>query len=459
MATVTGDFPFDMADVVSLLDITIRRSLSNQLYTDCPFCGKRGKMNINLEKNAFRCNYCDKSGGMLALFGSIYGISNGQAYRQICELLDKQLQAPAWESRKPLLAVTPNTPAVSKESQDKTFSTLLTLLSLSESHRQKLRERGLTDQQIDLFGFRSAPAYGYVELANKLKEKGCVISGVPGFYPNKQGYWQANFHPRCTGILIPVRALDGKIAGFQTRLDNPITQNGHKTKYIWFSSGTKAHGTSSGSPIHFIGDRKAKIVYVTEGALKAYITHALTGNTFIARAGANQHHNLDTLFQTLKQNGTEEIWEANDMDKFQNIHVMNGSRNVIRIAKEAGLKTAMLNWTPILKGIDDYEYVKRRFPQAYQEILHLERFLADKKEVQIVLQGDRWFKVSKPEGRHSLSQEFIATGMKQGKFTLFFQSNTTEPKLPSCSIMELQYIRAGTEYHTVNAALLQLEQL
>lgn len=83
-------------------------------------------------------------------------------------------------------------------------------------------------------------------------------------------------------------------------------------------------GVTSGNPIHFVGDPCARVVYVTEGALKADIAHALTGRTFVATVGVNNTMGLDELFSFLHRNGTEEIIEAEDMDKYSNEHVSRG---------------------------------------------------------------------------------------------------------------------------------------
>gem|GEM_PF-2441649 len=83
-----SDFPFDIMDVVSLLNLRVRRRQSDSIYTDCPICGdNRGKMNIHIEKNIFRCNYCGESGGMLALYGKTRSIGNSDAYHEICDAM------------------------------------------------------------------------------------------------------------------------------------------------------------------------------------------------------------------------------------------------------------------------------------------------------------------------------------------------------------------------------------
>lgn len=76
-------------------------------------------------------------------------------------------------------------------------------------------------------------------------------------------------------------------------------------KYLTLSSTGKRMGTTSGSPIHFVGDPCSRVVYVTEGCLKADVAHALMHRTFVATLGANNTAKLDELFAFLqpKRNG------------------------------------------------------------------------------------------------------------------------------------------------------------
>ena len=63
------DLPFGIMDVAGLLRLNIRRRAPGQVYVDCPICGdRRGKMNLNTEKDLWRCNYCGEGGGMLSLY-------------------------------------------------------------------------------------------------------------------------------------------------------------------------------------------------------------------------------------------------------------------------------------------------------------------------------------------------------------------------------------------------------
>lgn len=65
------DLPFGIMDVAGLLRLNIRRRAPGQVYVDCPICGdRRGKMNLNTEKDLWRCNYCGEGGGMLSLYSN-----------------------------------------------------------------------------------------------------------------------------------------------------------------------------------------------------------------------------------------------------------------------------------------------------------------------------------------------------------------------------------------------------
>lgn len=282
-------FPYRYEDVVGLLDLHIRHKKPYSIDVDCPFCGdKRGKMNINLQKGVYRCNYCGDSGGMIAMYAKMYHISNQEAYSAICELLCVGETAPRFT---PPIRTTVKTPEVSQELpiapltvRSQTYSYLFSMLRLSATHRQNLRDRGLTDEHIDRYGYKSTPAFGYTKTTALLMEMGCTVEGVPGFYVDDNGAWTMNFHPKCSGIIIPIVGIDAYTAGAQIRLDRPFNER----KYLWLSSTEKNKGSGSRSPVHFVGDPADKVVYVTEGALKATIAHSLSGKSFAAVAGCRR---------------------------------------------------------------------------------------------------------------------------------------------------------------------------
>lgn len=360
------DFPFGIMDVASLLRLNIRRRLPNSVYADCPFCGdKRGKMNLNHVKNVWRCNYCGESGGMIALYAKVYGISNSDAYREICDALQTGYPTPDYEVKpetvKNELDTVPQSELATINELHQTLSLLLEMLTLSTAHREKLLERGLTDGQIDSLGYKSTPLpYLCLSYTERLLKQGCTVQGVPGFYLNDNGKWTVKFQKRTSGILIPVKGIDGLIHGMQIRLDVPIKDKDDDpekegTKYLWLSSSNKKMGVSSGSPVHFVGDPFARAVYVTEGFLKADVTHFLMNRSFVATAGANNTNQLDPLFALLAHNGTQLVVEAQDMDKFRNEHVVKGMSKIYLMARRHQMEAKRLTWNPNFKGVDDWQ--------------------------------------------------------------------------------------------------------
>ena len=96
-----------------------------------------------------------------------------------------------------------------------------------------------------------------------------------------------------------MQCMDGEIAGFQIRLDEPLDDR----KYLWLSSTNRNRGTGSRSPVTFMGDPYDRTVRVTEGILKATVAHSLSGYSFLGTPGVNQYKELKKALVTLKQNG------------------------------------------------------------------------------------------------------------------------------------------------------------
>lgn len=375
----THDMPFGIRDVAELVGIRIRRPSGRGYYADCPFCGdKRGKMHLNTEFDGWKCNYCGEHGGMLNLYGRLRNVDNAEAYRQICEaLMTGDYYAPGCQTSAKAENLKEQT-AQSKKADiaviDKTFTALLSMLTLSKEHREHLRSvRGLSDEQIDRLGYKSTPPFYMCKpLAKRLLEKGYTIEGVPGFYIGKDGNWTVNFNSVTAGFLIPAHGIDGRIGGCQIRLDTPLKDMDDPSdkagaKYIWLSSAGKSGGVSSGSPVFFIGNPYARTVYVTEGGLKAGIAHTLMNRTFAAIAGANNLASLEELFRALSANGTEIIMEAQDMDKYRNVMVNNGASKLYLMAKKYGMECRRLTWNPNYKGVDDWQLALKRQKEGKEE--------------------------------------------------------------------------------------------
>lgn len=402
MGSYPDEFPFGIMEVVELLHLRVRRQQANSVYVDCPFCGdRRGRMNVNFVKNVWRCNHCDEHGGMLALYAKLNHTTTSDAYWEIAEALcdntheeharsgnEAQQQSastgsPSSGTRAAAAGhssserkIVPQSDKASPAEIHQTLSLLLAQLTLRPAHREHLRspKRGLSDEQIEALGFKSTPPpFLCRSITDRLIRQGCKVQGVPGFYRDDSGHWTMAFYKKTSGILIPAIGFDGRLQGFQIMLDVPLKHKDDPpekpgAKYIWFSSSSKTDGTGSGSPVHLIGDPSARVVYVIEGLLKADISHCLTGRTFAAIAGANNTSPLDPLFALLAQNGTEEIIEAHDMDKYNNQMTMAGASKIYLTARKYGMNCRRLTWNPNYKGFDDWQLALRRENQRRKEI-------------------------------------------------------------------------------------------
>ncbi len=365
------EFPFDIEYVVQLLNLRIRRRCADGVYTDCPFCGdNRGKMKVTYEKNIWRCNYCNESGGMLKLYAMAKNISTSEANREICDTI---LNGDSWSNWSPSGIATKRPYENAKPSAlaeihvvHNTITGLLGMLKLSEQHREHLRvKRGLTDEEIERLGYKSTPPFYMCKpLTNRLISQGCTVEGVPGFY-QKDGQWTVSFSTILAGILIPVRGVDGLLRGCQIRLDVPLKNENDAAdkdgaKYVWLSSAGKPMGTSSGSPVHYVGVPNAQVVYLTEGSLKADVAHTLMNRTFAAIAGINNTSQLELMLAYLAENGTQIIVAAPDMDRYRNENVTRGIAKIGFMVRKYGMDFRMLSWNPNYKGVDDWQIAMKR---------------------------------------------------------------------------------------------------
>ena len=394
------DFPFTIVDVAYLLNLHVRHKNAASLDVDCPFCGeKKGKLNLNTKKNVFKCNRCGESGGMLSLYGKIYGLDNQAAYEEIKGALGRNEQAPSYQVRKREIA--PKEPEIPgavpapDHVRHKTYSMFFSMLVLADTHRKNLLKCGFTEQQIEENGYKSTPVFGFRSLTKKLLSAGCTVEGVPGFYQDRDGEWTIHFSNKSSGFLVPVRNMDHMIVGAQIRLDHPYDGR----KYIWLSSTNFHMGTSSGSPVHLAGSPGEKTIFITEGPLKGDLAHSLSGRTFGCVPGANQYANLPPFLREMKQMGTQSVYEAYDMDKLlrtacrgdynekcrqcenyrkdwkqqvipcekkcvKRQNIQRGCQKLTQICRELGLSVKTLtwdmdddgDWAEHVKGVDDYLY-------------------------------------------------------------------------------------------------------
>ena len=310
---------------------------------------KSKKIKIDFANGWFSCKKCDVGGSSpVTLFMHVTDITDSKEAARTMHLLlgdDRNVPRPAPVPKKP----EPESYEVSElPVRHQTYQTMLDLLALSPSHREALKKRGLTDDQIDMLGYKSLPR-DRKQLCRKLLQKGCILEGVPGFFKDKHGNWTLNVYG--TGIFVPFRNGKEEIQFMQIRTDNP-KEDGQR--YFALSSSDKDHGSGAKTWVHARkGPDGWKEVCITEGALKADVASCLSGKSFIAVAGVNNLGDLPRALRDLARAGLQKVSLCYDMDKVNNDRVLEGESKVKDMLEILRIPYDEVVWDGE-KGIDDW---------------------------------------------------------------------------------------------------------
>lgn len=353
-----------ITDIIPLIGIPDPPNGRPVYNISCPCCDdnpRKKHLNINLNKDVFCCPRCHFSGGVFDLYSHYSGVDRKHAREVLMEKLGLKDSGPSYEGSnqkqerrtitRPILQEI-ELPLTDIDARHETYAALLGKLSLASDHRENLLSRGLTDEQIRTFGYKTMPVVGFSALAKQLQAEGYYLGGVPGFYHTKEGAW--TFVQERRGILIPARDQDGKIQGLQIRLDKI-----KKGKFRWISSIGKPDGCKAEGWTHMIGNPKPTVL-LTEGPLKADVIHYITGQTVIAVPGVNSLKHLKETLEYLQSQGTTKVMTCFDMDYLKNPHVRDGYYNLANILAEVGIEYGTYLWDPQFKGLDDYVWHCRK---------------------------------------------------------------------------------------------------
>lgn len=300
----------------------------------CPLCGRK-TFHYDFVQNVAACPACSWGGGVLDTWALFKGFQGADARKQAARDIARGGQ----QKIKPLPKIVKENKMASSKKRNAVYSFVLDQLSLSAKHRSELKARGLTDEDIDFYGYKDAPTFT-IKLERESK-------GVPGTY-TKDGNWF--FTKLKPGILIPERNTKFWIQGMQTRPDdgNP--------KYYTVSSDRKTDGTKATTFVHLANRRNTSLdkVMLTEGPLKADVISAFTGEPVLAIPGVSAQKNLLTALEALKEKGTQEIGIAFDMDFYTKETVQKALKDLKKKLSDLELEFVQLEWDARFKGYDDY---------------------------------------------------------------------------------------------------------
>lgn len=343
---------FDIIEVARSLGINFSPLQKNpiEFKAQCPFCGDtKYHLGLNAEMERFHCFRCNEKGNSVSLYAKIMGISNKEAYKELMN--ESYVQIPD-----NLYIEEQETPIRSLHERHNVYYDFLSLLRLNKKHYENLISRGLNFTEIQRFMYRSIPLDKYFrrKVLDKLSAR-YDLEGIPGFFRDKRGEWQM-YYKSYGGIFIPVCNYEGYIQGLQMRLDIP--KGTDEKKFRWFSSRNFNCGAGAKSWIHVVGDTTQKEAWITEGALKADVSCALSnGKLFIAVPGVNAVKMLKDVLNTLK---ITKVYEALDMDKRSKPEVKRALIALRRLLEEQGIEYTSCTWNENFKGFDDYCLAKTK---------------------------------------------------------------------------------------------------
>ena len=153
------EHPFTIKEVAWLLSIRCLEGGSDQEFpVECPYCGDtRGKMNFRIVKdgklaNTYHCFKCGAHGNMLTLYADLMGICGVDRYKIAYREIKTALHEGAGcrnsydSSFTGTMTQIEEEETASLEKRSQIYQRLIEMLSLSETHRRKLMDRGRNKQ-------------------------------------------------------------------------------------------------------------------------------------------------------------------------------------------------------------------------------------------------------------------------------------------------------------------------
>jgi hypothetical protein len=307
----------------------------------------------------------DKSGGDYWL----YRIGGSINDRDADNGVPKSVAAMHSQTSQPVLA--PADP----DTLDKVYRALLKGLSLSAVHRDNLRKRGLSDEEINFREYKSLIGPGRSKLAKTMVSKfgDNVCKTIPGLFI-KQGdrnpYWTL---AGSAGIIIPLRDVRSRIVALKVRADKP--GKGPKYSYITSSermgavqdgpspmltvhlpvqkssSHQQNDGNASGGAIKSNTKSNNDKIRLTEGELKADIATVLSGHLTMGIPGVSIWR---PAVPVLKKMAPKKVLLAFDADVRENYNVARALQNTAIALQTEGFDVELETWPEEWgKGIDD----------------------------------------------------------------------------------------------------------
>jgi len=269
--------------------------------------------------------------------------------------------------------------ALSIKEKDEQYRKLLAELTLDDEGRKDLKNRGFTNQQIDLCGFKSVKQWQKLRAQYSHLLPGINISGDRVLI--QEGY------------LIPVKNADGLIVAIQVRLKAVAEGQG---RYRWLSSRTKKRPNGQTPHVYPNGCRegelplaihrppeKAQAIALAEGTgAKPFLTSQRLNRLVIGAAGGQWESSPITFRYTLNKLQEElgipedgkQIEIYPDAGDILNSQVMTRWQRVVALLSQWGWNASIQWWGqadkthPDIDELTDFSQIRSITPDEFWAI-------------------------------------------------------------------------------------------
>lgn len=220
---------------------------------------------------------------------------------------------------------------------DEVYRKLLNLLPLHSMHYNHLKERGMADDEIVQFQYKTLPSGSRSNILSYFKPS--EVKGVPGF-GIKRGRLTLAGRP---GLIIPVMSPEEKIVSLVIRPDEQVPGR----KYIVLSSSWLEKGASPGARLHLAIPPKVETdtIWITEGPLKANMSAVRLNAKVLAVPG------VSSWGEILNLDLPKRVVLAYDSD-YENFQVRYHARKLSNALLDKGIELKAALWDEY-KGLDD----------------------------------------------------------------------------------------------------------
>lgn len=346
----------------------------------CPFHDDHhpGSFVLNKRKNSWTCYSCGKRGDAIHFMREFYGldfisatskiaIEHGIVTRTEMETILNSKVTDACERKtsfKKKETVKPERADI--DTLHKVYSLFAQGMTyvgkplLSATHIKRLKDHyGLSDEEILKDGLFSWPSRDIVKkFFTNLANLGITdeeLALIPGLFFNKETESWDFYRPKNTGAIgVPIRNIDGKIQGFQIRLDkkregcqryqwfSSAFADGKSTPYIW--------GSSPGSPVDVVYPKQIRTatVFVTEGHFKAVKLANQFNSIVLSVQGVSNWRQIPVVMDELnrKYPKLRHVYIAYDAD-------MAYKETVLSPAMKLGLSLTGLDFSGVKDIVED----------------------------------------------------------------------------------------------------------